>query len=113
MDYKTAQNLIIHQVDLSDPNGNGFLCRLKQGKPPIPGNVTNILLALKILFDGLQGRTELERELVYCLHLLSFDSRQYFEDGRRKGVNWPPLLHEDLNRIARGARNIFADKYSQ
>lgn len=108
MDYKTARKFLISQVDISEENSKTFLNHLKQGKAPIPGQVTNILLALKIVFDGLHGTSHLDRELVYALHLLSFDSRLAFEIGEKTNIAWPPLLKEDINRICRAVRNIFA-----
>lgn len=108
MDYKTARKFLISQVNVSEDNSKTFLSHLKQGKAPIPGQVTNILLALKIVFDGLHGTSHLDRELVYALHLLSFDSRLAFEIGENTNGLWPPLLKEDINRICRGVRNIFA-----
>jgi hypothetical protein len=82
--------------------------RLQQGKAPIPGQVTSILLALKIVFEALRTAPTLDRELVYALYLLSFESRQHFEAGIRAGVDWPPLLNEDLKRISRAVKSIFA-----
>jgi hypothetical protein len=108
MDYQTARKFLISQVDTSGQDVNTFLSRLQQQKPPIPGQVTNILLALKIVSDGLHGASHLDRELVYALHLLSFEGRQQFEIGRRLGISWPPLLHEDLNRISRAVKSIFS-----
>jgi len=108
MDYKTARSFLINQGIASDKNADTFLMRLKQGKAPIPGQVTNMLLALKIVFEGLRSSPTIDRELVYSLYLLSFESRQQFETGRQAGVNWPPLLDEDLKRIDRAVKSIFA-----
>ena len=108
MDYKTARKFLISQVDTTDNNNKTFLSHLKRGKPPIPGQVTSILLALKIIFDGLHGTSHLDRELVYSLHLLAFDSHISFEIGNQNDVNWPPLLQEDINRISQGVKSIFA-----
>ena len=108
MDYKTACTFLINQGMTSDPNTDAFLVRLKQGKAPIPGQVTSILLALKVVFEGLRTATTLDRELVYALYLLSFESRQHFEAGLLAGVDWPPLLKEDLKRISRAVKSIFA-----
>nr|WP_206754576.1 Dethiobiotin synthetase [Leptolyngbya sp. FACHB-36] len=84
-----------------------LLCRLRQKVPPIPGQITTILLALKVVDDRLQSATEIERELACSLYLLASESRQQFDLGRRSGVAWPPLLDEDLGRIAAGVRQIF------
>lgn len=108
MDYKTARSFLINQATASDQNSDAFLMRLQEGRPPVPGQVTNILLALKMVFEALRSASTLDRELVYSLYLLSYESRQLFEAGRQAGVNWPPLLDEDLKRIARAVRNIFA-----
>jgi hypothetical protein len=108
MDYKTARSFLISQATASDQNIDAFLVRLKLGKAPVPGQVTNILLALKMVFEGLQSSPTIDRELIYSLYLLSFESRQQFEAGRQAGVDWPPLLDEDLKRIARAVKSIYA-----
>ena len=108
MDYKTARSFLISQATASDQNIDAFLVRLKLGKAPVPGQVTNILLALKMVFEGLQSSPTIDRELIYSLYLLSFESRQRFEAGRQAGIDWPPLLDEDLKRIARAVKSIYA-----
>ncbi len=108
MDYKTARSFLINQGTASDQHTDAFLVRLQQGKAPIPGQVTSILLALKIVFEALRTAPTLDRELVYALYLLSFESRQRFDAGLRAGVDWPPLLNEDLKRNSRAVKSIFA-----
>lgn len=108
MDYKTARNFVINQAKASDQNQDAFLVRLKSQKPPIPGQITNILLALKMIFEGFRDASSLDRELAHALYLLAYESREQFEAGRRSRVNWPPLLDEDLKRIARAVESIFS-----
>lgn len=108
MDYKTARSVLISQGIVSDETTDAFLVRLRQGKPPIPGQVTNILLALKIVFEALRTSSTLDRELVYALYLLSCESMKHYEVGLHAGVSWPPLLEEDLKRITRAVKSIFA-----
>lgn len=110
MDYKTARNFLIDQglALETQRNPDAFLMRLKQGSPPIPGQVTNILLALKVVFDTLQEAPMLDRQLVYALHLLAVESVRQFESGSRSGTVWPPVLKEDVNRIALAVKNIFS-----
>ena len=113
MNYQEAYNLLIErgtalQNLVTDDN---LLSRLKQGKPPLPGEVTGILLALKIVFEELQNQTNLDRNLGLALHLLAFESQRLFEAGRSAGVSWPPLLKEDLQRIATSVASIFADEW--
>jgi hypothetical protein len=108
MDYKTARNFLINHSLPSNQNIDGFLLRLQQGKAPIPGQVTNILLSLKIIFESLHNVETLDRKLVYALYQLSTESRQAFILGIRKGINWPPLLDEDINRINQAVKSIFS-----
>ena len=111
MDYKTARGFLIHQGTATDSNSDSFLVRLAQGQAPVPGQVTNILLALKIVFEALRSAPTLDRELGYALYLLSYESRQHYEAGRQAGVVWPPLLDEDLKRIYRAVKSIFAGEW--
>jgi hypothetical protein len=110
MDYKIARNFLIDQGTALETqrNPDAFLIRLKQGIPPIPGQMTNILLALKIVFDTLQESPMLDRQLIYALHLLAVESLQEFEAGSRRGITWPPVLKEDIQRMAIAVKNIFA-----
>lgn len=107
MDYPTARNLILNQGLVSRQHPDMLLARLQQSQPPIPGQVTSILLALKVLFDSLQDASELDRELAAALHILASESRQHFERGRKMSVVWPPLLDEDLTRITLAVKSIF------
>ena len=109
MDYQTARKFLINQVTSSNQNTDTLLKRLQQRKAPVPGQLTTILLALKIIFERLQGSPNLDRKLVYSLHILAYESKQIFDAGRQSGVDWPPLLNEDINRISKAVRSIFAD----
>lgn len=85
--------------------------RLRQGKPPVPGQITSILLALKVLFAGLVDATTIDRELANALFMLSLKSQQLFVSGHKAGVDWPPLLKEDLLRIAIAVEGIFSGNW--
>ncbi len=108
MDYKTARSFLITQGTVSDQHPDAFLVRLQQGKAPVPGQVTTILLALKVVFEALRSTSTLDRELVYSLYLLAVESQQRFEAGYQAGISWPPLLEEDLKRISRAVKSIYA-----
>lgn len=110
MDYKTARNFLIDQGMALETqrNPDAFLLRLKKSQPPIPGQVTNLLLALKVVFDTLQEAPMIDRQLIYALYLLSLESVKQFEAGNRAGVVWPPLLQEDVDRIALAVKSIFS-----
>ena len=86
-----------------------FLGRLKMGRPPVPGQVTKLLLALTSIRNHLRSATEIDRKLAQALFLAAYESRNVFEAGRIQGVSWPPLLDEDLERIAIAAYEVFAD----
>lgn len=111
MDYETARNLLVLQGNPDASDTEALLIRLKQGRPPVPGQVTTLLLALKIVFEALRETDILERQLVYALHRLAIDSRQQFEIGQAQGVEWPPLLSEDLTRIGQAVRSIFSGRW--
>ena len=111
MDFNTARHFILSQTVSPKEDFDTFFTRLTQGEPPVPGQVTSLLLALKVVFKGLRQEPTLDRQLAYALYLLSQESRQLFESGRRSGILWPPLLDEDLTRISKAAKSIFADEW--
>jgi hypothetical protein len=107
MDFDTARQFVLRQtLGTSDDLPDTFIACLRQGKPPIPGQVTSLLLALKVLFAGLQQEPSLDRPLVQALFILSYESRQLFNAGQKAGAIWPPMLNDDLVRIAKGAQSI-------
>lgn len=107
MDFDTARQFVLRQtLGTSDDLPDTFIACLRQGKPPIPGQVTSLLLALKVLFAGLQQEPSLDRPLVQALFILSYESRQLFNAGQKTGVTWPPMLDDDLVRLAKGAQSI-------
>ncbi len=111
MNYETAYKFLIDQTLISEENPDALLMRLQQGRPPVPGQITSILLALKVVFEGLKDATVVDKELAYALYQLSIKSQQLFAAGRRVGVEWPLLLKEDLLRIAIATESIFSGKW--
>lgn len=109
MDLQTAQQTLVTQTLPQYETETTFLSRLRQGQPPVPGQVTSILLALKVVHGALQGQTTLNRVLAHALFLLTYESRNLFEAQAAAGTNWPLLLDEDLERIAIAAYKIFID----
>ncbi len=112
MDYQTAHNILITQGTDTTQQPDSLLSCLSQGKPPVPGQVTTILLALKVVFESLRDATSLDRELSYSLFVLATQSRHHFDIGHRAGIEWPPLLNEDLDRIAAAVQSIFKDEWA-
>ncbi|MEM6836455.1 MAG: Dethiobiotin synthetase [Cyanobacteria bacterium P01_C01_bin.120] len=108
MDFDTAQKFVLAQTLTPAPGQTAFIDCLRQGQAPIPGQVTSLLLALKTLSKSLQNEPTIERSLGYALFLLSYESRQLYRQGQLKQVEWPPLLDEDLLRIADAVRQIWA-----
>lgn len=108
MDFETACQVLARQTLPQYETDDTFLSRLRQGKPPVPGQVTTLLLALKVVHNSLQETPTLNRELAQALFLAAYESRNLFEVSRTTRVQWPPLLDEDLERIAIAAYKIFA-----
>ena len=109
MDFTAACALIVNQTLPEHETDDTFLGRLKLAQPPVPGQVTSLLLALKVVHERLSDVPNLDRKLAQALFLLAYESRNLFEAGRISQVPWPPLLDEDLERIAIATYQIFAD----
>lgn len=105
MDINTAQHLVITQANADQ--GDSFLSRLQHKSPPVPGQVTSLLLALKVIYEHLKAAQPIERELAYALHQIAYEGRQLYERGKQAQVEWPPLLDADLERIAISVAQIF------
>ncbi|MEM6432894.1 MAG: Dethiobiotin synthetase [Cyanobacteria bacterium P01_D01_bin.115] len=112
MDFDTARRFLLAQTIAPVPGQTPFLNCLQMGVAPVPGQVTSILLALKTVAQALQGEPSIERSLGFALFLLAYESRQLYLQGQTKNVDWPPLLDEDLTRIAEAVRQIWASAAS-
>jgi hypothetical protein len=111
MNYETARKFLIDQTIITEENPDALFMHLQQGRPPVPGQITSILLALKVVFEGLKDATVIDKELVYALYQLTIKTQQFFAAGRKVGVEWPPLLKEDLLRIAIATESIFSGEW--
>lgn len=109
MDFQSACREVVIQTLPKHETNTTFLGCLRQGKPPVPGQVTTLLLALKVIHSHLRQASQIERELAHGLFLAAYESRNLFESGCAAQVVWPPLLDEDLARIAIAVNDIFAD----
>lgn len=108
MDYQAAYSLLNSQGWDYQSIPESFLSRLQQGKPPIPGQVTNILVALKMIFEDSRQLESIDRQVATSIYLVAFESRRAFIAGNRAGVIWPPLLDEDIDRIGLAVKSILA-----
>jgi len=110
MDFNTARRFVLAQTLMPVAGQTSFIDCLRQGKAPVPGQVTSLLLALKALSQALQNEPTIERSLGHALFILTYESRQLYLQGQQQQVEWPPLLDEDLTRIATAVRRIWADQ---
>ncbi len=108
MNYETARQLLVAQTLTTDEHPDALLMRMKLGKSPVPGQITSILLALKVVFEAMKDSPNLDRELAFALYQLGVKAQQIFVAGRKAGVDWPPLLKEDLLRISLATESIFS-----
>lgn len=108
MDFETARHILISQTVSPGQDPEAFIHCLRQGVPPVPGQITSILLALKTAAQGLGADAKIERSLGHAFFVLTYESRQLYSQGEQSGVDWPPLLNEDLSRIAEAVRQIWA-----
>jgi hypothetical protein len=106
VDYESARRLLLDQTRSNAVDT--FLGRLQRSQPPVPGQVTSILLALKVMFDALKDEETLDRRLAHALFLISTEAKQSFEAGLKKSLDCPPLLSEDLDRITRAVKSILS-----
>lgn len=108
MNYETARKLLIAQTLTTEETPDALLMRMKLGKPPVPGQITSILLALKVVFESMKDAPDIDRELAFALYQLGVKAQQIFVAGRKAGVDWPPLFKEDLLRISLATESIFS-----
>lgn len=110
MDFDTAYRFLLSQTLAPVPGQTPFIDCLRQGVAPVPGQVTSLLLALKALAQGLKDEPHIDKNLGLALFILAYESRRLYVEGQKSRVDWPPLLDEDLTRIAAAVRQIWANE---
>jgi hypothetical protein len=105
MNYQIARKLLIDQTETARDT---LLNRLQQGKLPIPGQITSILLALKLVFESLKDANTIDKELAWSLYKLGSKSLEILTMELKSDTEWPPLLKEDLQRITLAVESIFS-----
>ena len=110
MDFDTARRFLLAQTLTPVSGQTSFIDCLRQGTAPVPGQVTSILLALKTLAQFLKDEPAIEKPLGLALFILSYESRQLYLQGQRNNVDWPPLLDEDLTRIAQAVHSVWVNQ---
>jgi len=105
MNYQIARKLLIDQTETTRDT---LLNRLQQGKWPIPGQITSILLALKLVFESLKDVNTIDKELAWSLHKLGSKCLEILTMELKSDTEWPPLLKEDLQRITLAVESIFS-----
>ncbi|MGD1903030.1 MAG: Dethiobiotin synthetase [Geitlerinemataceae cyanobacterium] len=110
MDRPTARKLLVDQgtASLTQRNPDAMLLRLDRGEAPIPGQMTSILVALRVLYKELEGEESIDRELARALYRLARESQRALWVGRERGVAWPPMLAEDLDRVEAGVEGVLS-----
>ena len=81
MNYEIASKLLIDQTK-NDANPDALLNRLQQGKPPVPGQITSILLALKVVFETLKDSATIDKELALSLYKLGIKGLQLLDNSK-------------------------------
>ena len=109
MDFDTARRFVLAQTLSPVPGQSTFIDCLRRGTAPVPGQVTSLLLALKTLSQGLKNEPMIERSLGHAFFILSYESRLLYLRGKAQQVDWPPLLDEDLSRMATAVEQIWAN----
>lgn len=61
-----------------------------------------------MVFEALKDAKSLDRELALTFYQLSIKAQHLFAAGRKVGVDYPPLLKEDLLRISLASESIFS-----
>ncbi|MFL0603900.1 Dethiobiotin synthetase [Cylindrospermopsis raciborskii] len=105
MNYQIARKLLIDQTETARDT---VLNRLQKGKLPIPGQITSILLALKLVFESLKDVNTIDKELAWSLHKLGSKCLEILTMELKSDTEWPPLLKEDLQRITLAVESIFS-----
>lgn len=91
---------------------DGIVVMLRMGDDPGPDRMGKILLALRCVFEDLNGANAIDRLLAYALHCLANYSESQISSWMRQGRKWRDgLLEEELPNLLMAVESIFAGEW--
>jgi len=106
MTFEQARDLILRETWGDLPAS--YVVSIRMGEDPGPERMATLLAALKILHDGLQGQTQIDRRLAYCLYCLATYIPANLKSWSKAGATWrDDLVGDEQLRLGLAVESIF------
>lgn len=94
------------------PDGDSLLARVRKGEDPGPERMGKLLLALRTIFDSLDGQAELDRNLAAALFTLGSDVPLTISSLATQGHSWRRGFMEiEVYELLMRVQSIFEDNW--
>lgn len=112
MTFEQARDLILREGSEDAPAS--YILSFRMGEDPGPERMAMLLNALKALYDGLLGQTQLDRRLAYCLHGLATYIPDNIESWSKAGRIWrDDLVRDEQHRLRLAVESIFEGTWEE
>lgn len=107
MTFAEATTLILHEGLEMD----GIAVLVHAGDDPGRDRVRTLIAALRVAYEGLRGRSQVDRRLAYALFALSFGVQGTLA-GEHRSREWSEeLLTQEQYQLGMAVEGIFADAW--
>lgn len=104
-----AVALIISEARTS---GDGLLASVRQGEDPGAERMQQLILALRTVFQSINGQAELDRHLAAALFTLGSDVPLTISSLATKGQSWRRgFMETEVYELLMAVQSIFEDKW--
>ena len=111
MSLEDAVVLIITEARADE---RGLLASVRNGEDPGEERMRQLILALKTVFQSLNGQAELDRHLAAALFTLGSDVPLTISSLASKGQVWRRgFMEDEVYELLMGVQSIFEDRWLQ
>lgn len=104
MTIEEAKELIISEAT----DEHGILMMVRMGDDPGPARIREVLRAMRILFDSLEGQNQISRPLAHALFRLAYNVPWHIDSWERAGATWRKgLINEEQTDLINAIESIF------
>lgn len=108
----TKEEAVALVMTAAGTGGDGILSVVRQGEDPGPERMHQLIAALRVLYDELEGEIALKRELAAALFSLGSDVPLTISAWANRGHVWRrELMEKEVYEMLLGVQSIFDDRW--
>ena len=110
----SLEDAVVLVITEARADSRGLLASVRNGEDPGQERMRQLILALKTIFQSLNGQAELDRHLAAALFTLGSDVPLTISSLASKGQVWRRgFMEDEVYELLMGVQSIFEDRWLQ